>query len=109
MSAIADRYSRQILLSTIPQAKSVLTISNETGIPLSSCYRKVNKMVRAGSLAVERIILPPDGKKYELYRSCFRTISLNIDNGRMTIDGTPNEEVAYKLYARSLSMQNGRN
>jgi hypothetical protein len=109
MTAIADRYSRKILLSAIPAAKSVQTISKENGIPLSSCYRKVNEMVQAGSLVVERIIIPPSGKRYELYRSCFKAITLTIDSGRMTVDGNVNEEVADKLRAKSSSMQYGRN
>ncbi len=95
---LADEYSRKILLSAIPHAKSVEELSIENGIPLSTCYRRVHELFENGILVVERIVIAPDGKKYELYRSGFRGMSVKLEGGSVEVEATVNEDIADKLY-----------
>src|SRR5712692_6336803 len=47
--ALSDEYSMKIILSTIPEEKSVEDLSKENDIPLSTCYRRVHE---CGSVAL---------------------------------------------------------
>jgi hypothetical protein len=105
VQGLADEYSRKILLSAIPVAKSVEDMSKENDIPLSTCYRRVHELLDAQMLLVERIILTPDGKKYELLRSAYRAVSVTFDGGVMKVDATINEDVADKLRRMWISMK----
>ncbi|MDA4124533.1 MAG: hypothetical protein OK438_03675 [Thaumarchaeota archaeon] len=105
VQGLADEYSRKILLSAIPAAKSVEDMSRENDIPLSTCYRRVHELLDAQILVVEKIIVTPDGKKYELLRSAFRAVSISFEGGVMKVDATVNEDVAEKLRRLWLSMR----
>jgi hypothetical protein len=105
VQGLADEYSRKILLSAIPAAKSVEDMSKENDIPLSTCYRRVHELLDAQMLLVERIIVTPDGKKYELLRSAYRAVNVTFDGGVMKVDATINEDVADKLRRMWVSMK----
>lgn len=105
VGALADEYSRKILLSAIPVAKSVEDISKENEIPLSTCYRRVHELLDAQVILVERIIVTPDGKKYEMVRSAYRAINVAFDGGLMKVEAVLNEDVAEKLKRLWLSMR----
>jgi DNA-binding Lrp family transcriptional regulator len=105
VQGLADEYSRKILLSAIPSAKSVEDMSRENDIPLSTCYRRVHELLDAQILLVERIIVTPDGKKYELLRSAYRAVTVSFDGGVMKVDATINEDVAEKLRRLWMTMR----
>ena len=105
IQGLADEYSRKILLSAIPGAKSVEDLSRENGIPLSSCYRRVHELLDAQLLLIERIVLTPEGKKYELLRSAYRAVTVSLVGGVMRVDVEINEDVAEKLRRMWLTMK----
>ncbi len=97
IQALADEYSRKIILQTITQPKSISDLSEREGIPLSTAYRRVNEMKDSGILIVEKTILTSDGKKFELYRSAFRSVEIKFDQGELVIDAVLNEDIAERL------------
>ncbi len=103
--ALADDYSRKILLETINKAESVEELSRSLDIPISTAYRRVNEMKEEGILTVEKTILTQDGKKFELYRSAFRTFHINLNQGEIDIDVELNEDVASRLSRLWASMR----
>jgi DNA-binding Lrp family transcriptional regulator len=105
IQALSDGYSRRILLSAIPKAKSVEDLSKENDIPLSTCYRRVNEMTQQGIMIVEKITITPDGKKYEMVRSAFKSVKISFDQGELAIDAIPNEDIADKLNRMWISMR----
>jgi len=105
VQAMGDEYSRRILLSAIPAAKSVEDLSKENDIPLSTCYRRVHELLDARVLLIDRIIVTKDGKRYELVRSAYRTVQVDLENGAMKVDALINEDVADKLRRLWLSMR----
>ncbi|MEK0343587.1 MAG: ArsR family transcriptional regulator, partial [Nitrosopumilus sp.] len=55
LGIVSDRYCRQILYSTIDRPKSVMEISYENKIPISTVYRRIqtlhdNKLVGVSGL-----------------------------------------------------------
>jgi DNA-binding Lrp family transcriptional regulator len=105
VAALSDDYSRKIMLATITAAKSVEDLSKENDIPLSTCYRRVHELLDARVLVVERIVVTPDGKRYELLRSAYRTITVNFENGIMKVEALVNEDVADKLRRMWVTMK----
>lgn len=97
LQALADEYSRSIMLNTIEEAKSVRQLSHEENIPISSAYRRVNKMNEAGLLTIERIEVSDDGEKSHFYRSAFRSIDIGLEDGKITLHVSFNEDVAGRL------------
>ncbi len=95
---MSDDYSTRILISAVLKGKSVEDLSRENDIPLSTCYRRVHELLEDGMLVVERIVVTPDGKKYELLRSAFKSMSLRLENGQIVVDAIENEEIADKLH-----------
>ena len=105
VQSMGDEYSRKIMLSAIPAAKSVEDMSRENDIPLSTCYRRVHELLDAQILVVEKIIVTPDGKKYELLRSAYRAVTMSFDAGVMRVEATVNEDVAEKLRRLWMTMR----
>ncbi|MDG7006832.1 MAG: hypothetical protein JRN06_01155 [Nitrososphaerota archaeon] len=105
VQGLADEYSRKIILSAIPKAKSVEDMSRDNDIPLSTCYRRVHELLDSQILVVERIIVTPEGKKYELLRSAYRAVNVTFDGGVMKVDALINEDVAEKLRRLWLTMK----
>ena len=108
VQGLADEYSRKILLSAIPKAKSVEEMSRENDIPLSTAYRRVHELLDSQILVVEKIIVTPDGKKYELLRSSYRAVNVSFDGGVIKVEAVINEDVAEKLKRLWLSMRKGQ-
>ena len=102
---LADEYSRKILASALAEPKSVEDLSKENNIPLSTCYRRMHDMLNEGILVVERIVITPDGKRYELYRSGFSALTMTLESNMMWISGTVNEEVAEKVLSNIFAMK----
>ena len=105
VQSLADDYSRRILLSAIPAAKSVEDLSKENDIPLSTCYRRVHELLDAQVLLIDRIIVTNDGKRYELVRSAYRNVQVDLENGVMRVSAAINEDVADKLRRLWITMK----
>ena len=108
VQSLSDEYSRKILLSAISSAKSVEDLSKENDIPLSTCYRRVHELLDGQILVVEKIIVTPDGKKYELLRSAYRAVNVSFDGGMMKVDALINEDVAEKLRRLWMTMKEAK-
>jgi hypothetical protein len=97
VSSLLDGSSRKILMSTIEAAKTVESISAETGVPLSSCYRKIADLVSERMLVIERMVMTPTGKKYAIYRSAISGIHIDMGRGRIAVSVMPNADVTEKV------------
>jgi DNA-binding Lrp family transcriptional regulator len=105
VQALGDEYSRKIMLSTIPSPKSVEDLSKENEIPLSTCYRRVHELVDAQVLLIDRIIVTDDGKRFELVRSAYRAVQVDLKDGIMKVNAMINEDMAEKLRRLWISMR----
>ncbi|MDH2901789.1 MAG: helix-turn-helix domain-containing protein [archaeon] len=97
IKALADEYSKKIILKTINQARSVEELAQAESIPISTAYRRVNEMKENGILIVERIVITDDGKKYDLYRSAFRKLQIGLEQDEITFDVVLNEDLAERI------------
>lgn len=93
------------MISTIPSPKSVEDLSKENGIPLSTCYRRVHELIDAQVLLIDRIVVTNDGKRFEVVRSAFRAVQVDLESGDMKVNAVINEDMAEKLRRRWISMR----
>jgi len=97
LTAIADGYSRQILMRTRDEPVSALNLSKNYEIPITTVYRRIEELVRAGLLIAVKSGRTPDGKWYELYRSLLRRIDVSFEGGQMRIEVEINDHIADKF------------
>lgn len=102
-AALADDFSRRILYSTVHGGKTLLEISVEQAIPLSTCYRRARELVDQGLLVVQRIVITREGKKYAIYRSSFRDIRVTLTFEGVSAAAELNRDVAEKLQLKWLT------
>lgn len=97
LDAFADTWSTKIIRSTIERAKTVGEIRSEQGLPQSSCYKRIKRLVSQGLMTVEERILTEDGKKSATYRSAFSYVSVRMVDGKVDVQVTFNPGVIEKL------------
>jgi len=95
--AIADEYSRNILMRTRDEPVSALVLSKNYGIPITTVYRRIEELVQAGLLGAVKSSRTSDGKWYELYRSLLRRIQVSFDEGNMQVEVEINDHIADKF------------
>ncbi len=98
LRALADEYSSKILSSAAWKSLSVMDMVRDEGIPATSAYRRVNELKEQGLLVVERTVVTKDGKKYDLFRSTFREITVTFRRGSVEVAGVPNRDVFEKAF-----------
>ena len=89
LGILSDKYSRTILESTMDMPKSAIDISNECGIPISTAYRRVQRLHAHKLLGISGSI-SQDGKKYFLYKSKVKSIMTCFNNGALEVEIVPN-------------------
>ena len=89
LTVLADDYSRNILNRIIEIPKSGVQLSNETGIPGSTVYRKLSRMADLKLMKITGII-SPEGKKIFLYQSKIKSIHAKFEGGFIDMEIIPN-------------------
>ncbi|HKM49815.1 MAG TPA: hypothetical protein VJZ75_01405 [Candidatus Bathyarchaeia archaeon] len=108
LRALLDDQSRVILTSTMLVPKSVVEITREQKIPVTSAYRKVKELKEFGLLKVERIIITDDGKKYELVKSAIKTATVQLDRETLDVNVTANVDADEKMVKRFFTLKEVR-
>ena len=83
--------------------KSVNEIILETEIPHTTTYRKIKWLVDENLMFVERIIIKPEGKKYSMFLSIYKSFTVSYDQNQISIDAEPiidrKEKIAKHFYS----------
>ena len=97
LEALADKYAWIILTATIDEPKSVIQLSEEYNIPMSTAYRKVNKLKRDGLIKVDGSVIN-NGKRYFLYRSNIKAINIIFTLDTLKVDVIINKDMRRSAY-----------
>jgi len=89
LEVLADKYCKHILHNTLDKPKSAMELSGDKKIPISTVYRRLQTLYDAKLLAISGSI-NEDGKKYFLYKSRVKSISIKCDLEDTTIEIVPN-------------------
>jgi predicted transcriptional regulator len=82
---VAEMITYKIITSTMYSAKTVLQISTENKLPLSSTYKKISKLCKVGILSVERASIDDNGKKVLYYKSKVRAIEACLNENGLAV------------------------
>ena len=104
LTALADKEMVSILDCCMFQSKSVADIIREKNIPHTTAYRKIKSMLDEGLLVVESIQITPDGKKFSLIKSTFRTITVRYEHDEMAVEAEENVDVVKKIAEKLFSL-----
>jgi predicted transcriptional regulator len=104
LAAIADKEMVKIIDCATFRPKSVNAVIKETGISHSTAYRKIKWMLEEGLLFAERIEITSDGKKFSLFRSTLKSISIQYVEGKMSVQVEYNVNVLERTAARLFSL-----
>ena len=85
LEILSDKYCRTIVESILDVPKSVMEISHETKIPISTVYRRIqmlhdNKLLHVSGQITE------DKKKLFLYKSKIKGIQSRYDDGKVDVE-----------------------
>lgn len=98
LKAMSDEASRLILKSATVESRSIEEIVQELGVPASTAYRRVHELVESGLLLIERVMITGEGRRYLLYRSAFREMSMTLESGELSVRVSLNEDVADRFH-----------
>ena len=87
---LGDKEMLKILDASMLQPKPVNDIIRETGIPHTTAYRKVKWLLQEGLLAVQKIRITPDGKKFSEVRSTLKSFNVKYELNNVVVEGEQN-------------------
>jgi predicted transcriptional regulator len=102
--ALGDNEMMKILDSAMNQSKSVNEILKETNITHSTGFRKIKWLLNEGLIILDKIIITPDGKKFSLYHSTLKTISIKYEYTNVIVEAEPNFDIAKKWIKKFFSL-----
>jgi DNA-binding Lrp family transcriptional regulator len=94
---LTDEYAVKILMATVRSPRSAQQISEQFGIPIAACYRRIRDLEVAGLIRCTERRLSRQGKRVCFYQSRVRTAALQYENGRLKVrftmlDEAPNND-----------------
>jgi DNA-binding Lrp family transcriptional regulator len=89
---LTDEYAVKILMATVRSARSALQISEQFGIPIAACYRRIRDLEVAGLIICTERRLSRQGKRVCFYQSRVRTAALQYENGHLKVRFTMTDE-----------------
>ena len=78
IKALTDLESRTILFSIKQNARLTEDISRKTNIPLSTVYKKLEKLQELSLVKIERIKLSDHGRRMKYYKSRISEVEISI-------------------------------
>src|SRR5215813_12415663 len=104
LTVLADNEMMKILDSAMKQSKSVNEILKETHISHSTGWRKIKWLLNEGLVILDKIIITPDGKKFSLYHSTLKSISVKYEDTNVVVEAEPNSDITKKRAKKFFSL-----
>lgn len=89
LEELADAESRPILFSSVTKERSAAELSELLHIPLSSVYKKLDKLRQLGLITVARTVMDANRKRVKMYRSNIAEASIHIKNHSPDLEPVP--------------------
>jgi DNA-binding IclR family transcriptional regulator len=105
LDALADEEMTKILDSVMYHSKSIAEITRENDIAHTTCYRKTNWLINEGLVRVDKIVITPEGKKFSLYYSVFKSINVKYESNNVIVEADENFDIVKKTMARFYSLE----
>ena len=105
LAALADDEMRKILDSVMYHSKSIAEITRENDIAHTTCYRKTKWLINEDLVRVDKIVITPEGKKFSLYYSVFKSVNVKYESNNVIVEAEQNSDIIKKAMARFYSLE----
>jgi len=95
LRTLGNKYSAEILNAT-DEPRSAQELSDEIGIPIATCYRRIDELTQHGLLELHDNILSDDRRRIKVYRRNVDTIRVEFDDV-LSVDLEERSEVTNTL------------
>ena len=85
LEVLSDKYCRFILEAIMDSPKSVIEISHEKTIPLSTVYRRIQQLHDLKMIQTSGVITD-EGKRLFLYKSKIKEVNTSFHDGKIDVD-----------------------
>ncbi len=101
LSALGNKYSAEILAAA-GTPKSAQALSEEIGIPIATCYRRIEDLVDAGLLECEGRKLSAEGRRTNIYRRTVDEMEIDFCGDGPRLSKKPRTEARTRLEEQRL-------
>ena len=105
LTALADEEMTKILNTIMHHSKSIADITRENNIAHTTCYRKTKLLINEGLVSVDKIVITPEGKKFSLYFSVFKSINVKYESNNVIVETEQNFDIVKRAMARFYSLE----
>ncbi|MFB6139579.1 MAG: ArsR/SmtB family transcription factor [Halosimplex sp.] len=95
LQTLGNKYSAEILDAT-DEPQSAQELSDELGIPIATCYRRIDELTEHDLLELHDNILSDDRRRIKVYRRNVDTVHIDFEES-LTVDIEERSEVTNKL------------
>ncbi len=82
---ISDQYSIRILRATLHRPMDAISLSNQLGIPIAVCYRRIKELEKLGLIKKEGKKLTSKGKWINLYKANVKNAEVKMVDGKIVL------------------------
>ncbi|MCL9816012.1 ArsR/SmtB family transcription factor [Natronocalculus amylovorans] len=95
IEVLGNKYNTEILAAT-SEPKSAQELSDELGVPIATCYRRINELTQTDLLELHDRPLSDEHRRIKVYRRNVDQIEIDFKNG-MSVEISERSEVKNKL------------
>jgi predicted ArsR family transcriptional regulator len=95
LQTLGNKYSAEILDAT-DEPRSAQELSDELGIPIATCYRRIDELTEHDLLELHDNILSDDRRRIKVYRRNVDTVHIDFEES-LTVEVEERTEVTNKL------------
>jgi predicted ArsR family transcriptional regulator len=95
IQTLGNKYSAEILDAT-DEPQSAQELSDELGIPIATCYRRIDELTEHDLLELHDNILSDDRRRIKVYRRNVDTVHIDFEDS-LTVNVEERSEVTNKL------------
>jgi predicted ArsR family transcriptional regulator len=95
LQTLGNKYSAEILEAT-DEPQSAQELSDELGIPIATCYRRIDELTEHGLLELHDNILSDDRRRIKVYRRNVETVHVDFEES-LTVTVEERSQVTNKL------------
>lgn len=104
LAALADTDLHKILDAAMYNSKSVTEIIRETNVSHTTAYRKIKWLVEEKLLAVDKIEITDEGKKFSLFRTVLKSFNIKYEYKNVIVEAEQNFDTLKRTTERLFSL-----
>ncbi|MFC6904523.1 helix-turn-helix domain-containing protein [Halalkalicoccus tibetensis] len=96
LRALGNEYNAEILGAT-DEPRSAQALSDELGIPIATCYRRIEELQEVDLLEHHGRVLSDDRRRVSVYRRAVDRVAVDFGSGSYTVDVEDRADVTTTL------------